>query len=104
MQENKTGIAFQETMLGPFALGATDPYVGAEKGKEAGTTLSITCAITIHEVARFISDPQHTGENGGSVTFTPFGENMPATKGLFNLFLPIGDPTHKLMVYELAFA
>ena len=104
MQDDKAGIAFHETMAGPFALGETDPHVGAEKGKAAGTTLRITCAINIHDLDRFIADPNHYGDITGQVSFTPFEENMPAKSGVFNLFSPTDDPKRKLMVYELAFA
>ncbi len=104
MQDDKAGIAFHETMAGPFALGETDPHVGAEKGKAAGTTLRITCAINIHDLDRFIADPNHYGDIIGQVSFTPFEENMPAKSGVFNLFSPTDDPKRKLMVYELAFA
>ena len=104
MQDVKAGIAFHEMMLGPFALGEIDPNVGAEKGKAAGTVLSIACAITIDDVERFISDPNHNGAINGQVSFTPFGENMPTKSGVFNLFSPTDDPMRKLMVYELGFA
>jgi cholesterol oxidase len=104
MQDNQPGIVFHETMEGAFALGETDPHSGSEKGKAAGTTLSILCAVTISDVDRFISDPNHYGAIIGQVSFTPFGENMPANSGVFNLFSPTDDPTLKLMIYELAFA
>ena len=104
MQDDKAGIAFHETMAGPFALGETDPHSGVAKGKALGTTMSITCAINIHDLDRFMADPDHTGDITGQVSFTPFEQNMPAKSGVFNLFSPTDDPTLKLMVYELAFA
>jgi cholesterol oxidase len=91
-------------MVGPFALGEADPQAGVEKGKTAGTTLSITCSINIHDLDRFLTDPNHYGDITGQVSFTPFEQNMPAKSGIFNLFSPTDDPTLKLMVYELAFA
>jgi cholesterol oxidase len=104
MQANKPGITFHEMMEGTFALGETDPHDGAEKGKAAGTTLSIACTVTISDVDRFIADPNHNGEIIGKVSFTPFGESIPADSGVFNLFSPTDDPTLKLMIYELAFS
>lgn len=103
MQEDSAGIAFHETMQGPFALGATDPQAGAERGKAATIELSITCAITIRDLDRFLHDPEHTGEIYGHISFAPFGEHIPARRGVFNLFSPAEDPTCKFMVYELAF-
>lgn len=103
IQDDKQGIAFRETMLGPFALGETDAHTGAEKGQIVGTTLSIECAINIQDLDRFVSDPDHNGSISGQVSFSPIGENMPATRGIFNLFSPTDDPHCKLMIYELAF-
>ena len=103
MQDDKPGIAFHEIMLGPFALAEFDPHIGAEKGKAAGTTLSIACNITISNVDRFISDPNHKGDIIGQISYSPFSENMSAKYGLFNLFLPTVDSMYKLMVYELGF-
>jgi len=104
MQEDTTGIAFRETMEGPFALGETDPHAGAEVGKTAGTTLSIACSITVRNLDRFMSDPDHHGDITGHVSFAALGENLPAKSGVFKLFSPTDDPTDKLMIYELAFA
>ena len=93
MQDDKAGIAFHETMAGPFALGEADPHVGAEKGKAAGTTLSITCAINIHDLDRFITDPDHYGDIIGQVSFTPFeekrhmGRHGPLSFTSLNLFI-----------------
>ena len=103
IQKDKQGIAFRETMLGPFILNETDPHIGAQKGQLANTTLSIECAITIQDLDRFISDTDHNGSINGWVSFSPIGEHMPATRGIFNLFSPTDDPHCKLMVYELAF-
>jgi len=103
MQENVTSIAFHETMEGPFALGETDPHAGAEAGKTAGTTLSIGCSITIRDLDRFMSDPDHQGDIIGHVSFATFGENIPAKSGMFKLFSATDNPTDKRMVYELAF-
>lgn len=104
MHEDPTGIAFHEIMQGPFAFGETDPHAGAEAGKTAGTTLSIACSITIHDLDRFMSDPGHHGGITGHVSCAALAENMPAQSGVFQLFSPADNPTDRLMVYELAFA
>jgi predicted acylesterase/phospholipase RssA len=103
MQEDVTGIAFHETMEGPFALSETDPHDGAEAGKTVDITMSIACSITIRDLERFMSDPDHHGEITGHVSFAPFGEHIPARSGVFKLFSPDDDPIGKLMIYELAF-
>lgn len=104
MQEDTTGIAFHEIMQGPFAFGETDPHAGAEAGKAAGTTLSISCSIIIRDLDRFLSDPDHHGDITGHVSVAALAENMPARSGIFQLFSPDDDQIDRLMVYELAFA
>lgn len=103
MTQTTSGVTFRETMQGGFALGETDPRVGAERGKAAGNTLAIHCTVTIDDIQRFISEPEHAGELAGHVEFAPFGEPVPASAGVFNLFRPSDAPGTKLMVYELAF-
>ncbi len=103
MTQTTSGVTFRETMKGGFALGETDPGVGADSGKAAGQTLAIHCTVTIDDIQRFISEPDHLGHLAGHVEFTPFGEPVLASAGVFNLFRPSDTPGLKLMVYELAF-
>jgi cholesterol oxidase len=103
MQQTALGIAFQETMSGPFALGESDPQAGAQQGQAAGTSLTIHCAVAIDDLDRFAADPNHAGSISGSVVLSPFGAELTATSGVFNLFSPTDDPTLKVMVYELGF-
>ncbi|CAN5709052.1 hypothetical protein BH23GEM7_BH23GEM7_06600 [soil metagenome] len=104
MMSNATeGVTFRETMQGNFALGETDPRAGAEKGKRENTTLAMHANITVEEMDRFISDPEHTARLMASVDFTPFGTGIPAREGKFNLFSPGGDPNRREMVYEFPF-
>ena len=96
------GVTFRETMKGGFTLGETDPKTGAKKG--AKTPLAMDATISIHDLDRFASDPEHSGGITGRVSWSGFGENIPAKKGVFNLFSPTDDPELKLMVYELGFS
>ena len=104
MQDEPGGITFREMMTGSFALGETDPEKGAAVGATAGTTLTMHATVTVHDVDRFISDPQHPGSLLGDIDFTPWGSGLPSSKGVFNLFAPGNAPKLKYMVYELAFA
>jgi predicted acylesterase/phospholipase RssA len=104
MQNPTLGITFRETMAGGFTMGETDPNAGSEKGKHAGSILAMHATITIQDLNRFVSDPNHTGQINGSLDFAPFGQNIPAKSGVFNLFSPTDQPGLKLMVYEMAFA
>ncbi len=101
--QTKPGVSFRETMKGGFALGETDPKTGEAKGNAGGTTLAIHCDIDIPDSYAFISDPDHFVVMHGHVDFAPLGMNMPAPKGIFNLFCPSNNPKLKHMVYELGF-
>jgi len=103
MNEPTLGITFRETMSGGFSLDETDPKEGHKKGRSEGSRLAIHATINIQDLDRFVEDPGHLGELTGNLDFTPFGENIPASKGVFNLFSPADDPKLKLMVYELGF-
>lgn len=102
-EPNRPGITFRERMAGPFSLEATEPRAGAEAGAAAGTELTMHATVHIHDVPRFIEDPEHAGELTGRIDFPPIGLQIPASEGVFNLFSPADNPDLKLMVYELAF-
>lgn len=97
------GITFDETMAGPFALGASEPEAGGAAGERAGQRLAMHATVTIVDLDGFTADPQHAGGLAGSVDFAPLGQGIPAEGGLFNLFSPTDDPAMRHMVYELAF-
>jgi hypothetical protein len=101
MRDDTLGLTFRETLSGGFSLGATDPDAGEKEGM--GTMFTLHAAIHIHDVQAFINDPNHTADLYGHFSFPPWGENLPAEKGIFNLFFPVGDPGSKLIVYELGF-
>jgi len=104
MNEPQVGIRFREQMSGPFALGETDPQAGADKGGAAKTIFTMRATVDIHDLDRFIADPDHLGSITGEVDFPPIGAALSSKTGVFNLFSPSGDPRTKYMVYELGFA
>lgn len=98
------GIAFEETMLGGFALGETDSAVGAEAGRRDGTRLAMHAGVAIDDLAAFLADPEHPGRLSGRLDFPPLGVDLAAPDGAFRLFSPAGgDGTGRRMVYELGF-
>ena len=103
MQDEPSGITFREMMTGPFALGETDPERGAARGSAERTTLTMHATVTVHDVDRFIADPEHAGSLLGDIDFTPFGAGMPSSAGVFNLFAPASVQGMKYMIYGLAF-
>ena len=98
MSNNKLGFSFKEMMSGGFARGETDPAAGAHKGQ--AEVLTMHGAITINDLDRFCADPNHVGVLDVRMDWVPFGKDLPAPGGVFNLFSPSGDPQLKLMVYE----
>lgn len=101
--ETKPGVSFVETMTGGFALGETDPRTGEQQGDAAGTKLSFHCDIAIHDVYRFIEDPQHFTPMIARIDFPPLGMNIPTTGAIFNLFSPGEDAKTKYFIYEAGF-
>jgi cholesterol oxidase len=99
----KIGITFNETMAGPFMLGMSEPEAAAAAGKQAGQQLAMHAAVTIEDLDGFVADPRHLGGLAGTVDFAPLDSAIPASRGVFNLFSPAGDPDLRHMVYELAF-
>lgn len=98
------GISFREVMSGGFALGATDPAQGEKQGNAEGSEMTMHGSILIDDVNLFISEPGHPGSLSGTIDFTPFGDGLQSTTGVFNLFSPTDDPTLKLMIYEMGFS
>lgn len=98
MSDNKLGMMFSEVMSGGFSLNETDPATGAKSGKSQPLTMHGT--ITIEDLDTFIADPKHLGRLDVRMDWAPFGVDIPALGGVFNLFSPTGDPKLKLMVYE----
>lgn len=97
------GVTFDETMEGWFALGAATPEDGAAQGKSAGTKLAMHARVTIDDVDRFLTVPEHPGGLIGTIDFTPFGMGLSAPTGVFQLFSPGPNQSSRRMVYELGF-
>lgn len=103
MRDTTPGISFREMMAGPFALGETDPRAGAAKGQASGTRLTMHATIDVQDIRAFVAEPRHRGGISGHIDFAPFGQDIPADGGVFQLFAPSPEPKLKWMVYELAF-
>jgi cholesterol oxidase len=85
-------LTFKETMSGYFALGAADPTEGANVGKQNGTRLAMHAKVSLDDLDRFLSDPNHLGSLTGTIDFPPLGMGITANSGVFNLFKPTDDP------------
>ena len=98
------GIEFDETMVGPFVLGESDPKIVSTRGESKNSRLALHATVRIPDLQTFIADPDHLGKLEGTIKFPPLGDDLSATKGTFNLFSPTEDPQVKLMIYELEFS
>lgn len=103
MREPQLGLAFRETMRGPFSLHELDPEAGARRGRDLGHELVLDACIEIRDIERFVEDPLHAGQLTGHVDFAPLGRNLPSKIGVFNLLSPTSERGLKYMVYELGF-
>ena len=103
MRDTTPGISFRETMTGFFTLGEADPRAGAAKGRARSSRLTLHASIDIRDIRGFVSDPNHRGAITGQVDFEPFGQDLRAFDGVFQLFTPSDELGVKWMIYELAF-
>lgn len=103
MSEGPVGIEFLEVMSGGFALGATDPELGALQGTLKGTSYTNHNQIVIPNLDRFLDNPNHASALQVTLDFTPFGDGIVAEPGVFNLFKPSPDEDVKMMVYRYGF-
>jgi cholesterol oxidase len=95
-------IEFTEEMKGFVAFGETDYQRGREDGEKKNSALMFHLRITLDDVARFISVPQHAGRADGYIRCPQLGaRDCLVENGVFNLFVPGSDANRKLMLYRL---
>lgn len=95
------GLVFSETMRGPFALGETDPVLGAAAGRLAGTPLTMHVTITIADVGAFVDDGSHSARLGGVVSWAPLVPPLRVEQGVMRLFALNDAQTSRVMYYGL---
>jgi hypothetical protein len=99
MKEPTPGLTFRETMTGPMTAGATDP----KKAPAEGPRLSMNVTVSIDDIEKFTTDPNHPGSLVGTIDYPPFGTGIPCPTGLFQLFSPRDGSKIRYMIYELGF-
>lgn len=100
----RTQLSFTEEMKGFVTLGETDYDRGYRSGKEAGSALMVHLTISIDDVDRFVTSPDHDAHDvRGYVACGAFGGERPVESGTFNLFVDERDPAQKRMLYRLFF-
>ena len=96
------GMRFVEEMRGDWALGETDPRTGAERGRQAGSTLGVHLAITIDDLDVFLDDPKRVAVARGYVECPALGGRLRIGDGVFNLLIR-SAPAARQMRYTLPF-
>lgn len=99
-----TKVTFTEEMKGHVTFGELDYDRGARLGKKSDTAIMFHLTITVNEVNRFVTDPEHdTDDVKGYVRCEALGGQLPIERAKFNLFIDDKDPSIKRMFYRLFF-
>ena len=99
-----TKVSFTEEMKGYVTFGELDFERGAKLGKDSGTAIMFHLTITVDEVNRFVSDPEHdTSDVKGYIKCDRLGGQREVEAATFNLFIDDQDPSIKRMFYRLFF-
>ncbi|MGJ6967545.1 hypothetical protein ACSDR0_37065 [Streptosporangium sp. G11] len=98
------GLTFHEKMSGYFAMGYTDPRVGAHVGRRTRWRLTLRATVTIADIDAFVADPLHHGTLRGEVELPGVEHRVPFHDGVFRLFAPSGRSGLTLLMYEAPFS
>ncbi|WP_424531237.1 GMC oxidoreductase [Sphaerisporangium viridialbum] len=99
----RTSLSFTEKMGGFVALGVTDPRSGDIAGRSDGDRFSFRLTISVDDVDRFLSEPEHPARAEGWIDAAFSGGRRPVERGWFNLFAPGDTPDRREMRYRLWF-
>jgi predicted acylesterase/phospholipase RssA len=105
VHQARTTLGFTEEMKGYVTLGELDYDRGAREGQKSDTSLMFHLTITVDDVDRFVTHPEHdTDDLRGYIRCDALGGERPVEKGTFNLFVDEKDPAQKRMLYRLFFS
>jgi hypothetical protein len=96
-------VSFRERMSGFITVGERVPEVGFKHGRSARTSLTLTLAIEVADIDRFVQHPDHAARATGTITCDALGGELSIEDGVFNLLVDDADPAHKRMIYRLFF-
>ena len=99
--DNRSGVAFTETMKGHVTKGETDPHRGERAQGRAPASFELT--ISVPDIEVFVEHPAHEAEATGWVDIPSLGARRPVQQGTFQLFVDDDDPETKRMLYRLLF-
>jgi cholesterol oxidase len=96
-------LTFTEEMKGFVTRNETDFDIGFQRGRQANTDLMFHLDITVADVYEFVANAGTTSAAAGWIRSTDLGGQLPVEQGWFNLFVDVGTPTLKHMLYRLFF-
>ncbi len=99
----QVGFRFRERMAGPVFAGTADPKLGADRGRAAGTVLTLDLQVTIDDLTACFHDPQHAARLEGTVTYPELATAQPLHDGQLLLYVRDPESRTKLMRYRLGF-
>ena len=99
--DNRSGIAFTETMKGYVTKGESDPHRGERAPGRVAANFELT--IRVPDIDVFVEHPEHKTEATGWVDVSSLGARRPVQQGTFQFFVDDDDPETKRMIYRLWF-
>ncbi|MGJ6979366.1 GMC oxidoreductase [Aestuariimicrobium soli] len=96
-------VEFTEQMKGFVTLGESDPRRGYELGRQLSQQFMFELTITAPNVGDFVASAAHEGSCRGFVRCDLLGGELPVSRGWFNLFVDVADPSARQMRYRLWF-
>ncbi|WP_432923138.1 GMC oxidoreductase [Microbispora sp. CA-135349] len=104
--DGRTSLWFVEEMRGLLMHGAFVPGRArppAAEGTAGGFPIAFRLTITIDDVDRFLTEPEHEARAEGWVEADACGGRRPIARGSFNLFVPGETAGQRRMCYRLHF-
>ncbi|WP_182899207.1 GMC oxidoreductase [Microbispora sp. H10830] len=99
--EGRTSLWFVEEMRGLLTPG---PPGGTARGSGArGRPFAFRLTITIDDIDRFLTEPEHEARAEGWIEADLCGGRRPIARGSFNLFVPGETAGQRRMCYRLRF-
>ncbi|WP_181811216.1 patatin-like phospholipase family protein [Streptomyces ipomoeae] len=94
-------LRFTERLSGTVAPSAAD---GGALSAPGGAPLSLGLDVSVDDLDRFLTDPEHTASVSGRLSSTAFGGDRPLTGGTLQMLVDDdGDPARKEIRYLLYF-
>ncbi|MFI7028763.1 FAD-dependent oxidoreductase [Microbispora rosea] len=99
--EGRTSLWFVEEMQGLLMPGP--PRGPAHRGGAGGCPIAFRLTITVDDIDRFLTEPEHEGRAEGWIEADLCGGRRPIARGSFNLFVPGETAGQRRMCYRLHF-